>query len=317
MFLILFTCVFCFGIAEFEPYYAVTNTKTVNMRLEPDSKSKLVMQIQTKGTKVTVHNIEQDKSGKEWAKVETHLGKKGYILTALLTKVAGNPANDATVRPSTITNGNGLYTSWFEAYRDFILGGKYKSWKGPKTQDFFWIEDKISPPRFSLYDMDRDGIPELLGGGNEAMAGNCYRVFTFRNGRIVYCGEAGFRECRLYTIAGTNYTGLFCHEGLDRVRDTVYYNLKNDTVVGQRVWECEYKFILQEDDAYTEEPDRLTRYTDDIDLYDASFTHDIWKVLSYTESQIRKMGWDTFIQGNLLEYHYIDDWLAFYFDIGF
>ena len=58
------------------PYYAVTNRSNVNMKSKPDSKSRLVMQIKTKGTKLTVLSGQPDGQGNEWLEVETQRGRK-------------------------------------------------------------------------------------------------------------------------------------------------------------------------------------------------------------------------------------------------
>ena len=190
-----------FSACAEEAYYVVTNKANVNMRAAPETKSHLVMQIKTRGTKLTVLSSVTDNKGTEWLQVESQLGKKGYIQASFLTRIAGKP----------VMKSRGGYAAWTDAYNDFILGGKYRNWKGPDPYESIW-EDPGNPPQFGLYDIDRNGIPELLAGGNEAMASNCYHIFTFENGVMKFCGDAGFESARLFVIPNSPYIGLFCHE---------------------------------------------------------------------------------------------------------
>lgn len=291
-----------------EAYYARTNKKNVNIRVEPDTGSKLVIQIKTKGTKLAVISTVEDKKGNRWCEVETQLGKKGYIQESLLTRT----------NEKAVVKVNGQYTSWSDAYYDFILGGKYMNWRGPglgKEEKFY--EDSYMPVQFGLYDMNRDGIPELLAGGNGAMADNCYHVFTYVNGKLQFCGNVGFRECRIWVVSDSNYPGVFCHEGKDDISVTIYYTLiNNNTIIKEPVWKWEYKFILREDETIdiSAPPVSLTK---NMDLYRVAFSHDIWKLLRYTRKQIQSMGWDAFLSSKFFEYWYIDEWLQPYFEIGF
>ena len=80
-----------FSACAEEAYYVVTNKTNVNMRAAPETQSHLIMQIKTKGTKLTVLSSVTDKKGNEWLQVESQLVKKGYIQASFLTRTAGKP----------------------------------------------------------------------------------------------------------------------------------------------------------------------------------------------------------------------------------
>ncbi len=284
------------GFAE-NPYYAVTNRINVNMRSKPESKSGLIMQIKTRGTKLTVLSAVSDSKGTEWLQVETQLGKKGYIQATYLTRTDGKP----------VVKTDGRYATWSDAYNDFILGGKYKNWKGPDSFDNIW-EEPDNPPKFGLYDIDRNGIPELLAGGNEAMASNCYHVFTFVNGMVQFCGNAGFESSDLFVIPDCEYVGVFCHDGKQDIYTTVYYELVDARIAEHPVREWQHQWIPKGED-YINTPGDPIRLTGDERLFQATFAHHVSKLLQYTKVQIQRMGWENFLSGPFFTDVYVETWV--------
>ena len=290
-------------IAEgLSPYCAVTNRTNVNMRSRPDSKSSLVMQIKTRGTKLTVLSGQLDGTGNEWLEVESQRGKKGYIQSKYLTKTEDRP----------VVTMNGKYDSWSDAYRDFVLGEKYKMWRGQGPNDQIFDEDEYSlqPVLFSMFDMDENGIPELLIGGNESMAGNCFHVFTFEDGLVRFCGNAGFMDSELWAIPGREYPGLFCYSGKDRWFATNYYWLDNGTIQEQQVSECQYEFVVDNQGNVTGVTGDIFRMTNDTLLYNASLQHDVCMLKRYPKKEIEKLGWDSFVISPRYEPKYMETWVS-------
>lgn len=298
-----FTAVFAvilmlvFSACAEEAYYVVTNKANVNMRAAPETKSHLVMQIKTRGTKLTVLSSVTDNKGTEWLQVESQLGKNGYIQASFLTRTAGKPV---------IKNSSG-YAAWTDAYNDFILGGKYRNWKGPDPYESIW-EDPGNPPQFGLYDIDRNGIPELLAGGNEAMASNCYHIFTFENGVMKFCGDAGFESARLFVIPNSPYIGLFCHDGKQDIYTTVYYELVNGKIREQPVREWCHDWI-ENGDEYVNIPGDPIRLTADEQLFQSTFTHEVALLVQATRLQIQQMGWENFLRGPFFTPAYVETWV--------
>ena len=307
IFIICFITFSLCAIAE-EPYYAVTNKKNVNMRIEPNSSSRLVMQIRTKGTKLTVHSSVQDKKGNIWLQVETQKGKKGYIQSTLLTRTEGKP----------IIKTDGKFLDWSDAYNDFILGRKYRNWRGTGSgmDERFYEEDGFEPVMFSLYDMDKNGIPELLGGGNGPMAGNCYHVFSFENGEVKFCGNVGFESCTMWALQGIEYNGLFCHDGKQDIYVTVYYSLADGKIQEQPVRKWEHHWLERNND-YINIPGEPIQLTSDSNLFNATFAHNVLRLMTYTRNQIQTMGWEKFTMEKCIVPAYVETWVypGFFFEI--
>ena len=284
------------------PYYAVTNRSNVNMRSKPDSKSRLVMQIKTKGTKLTVLSGQPDGQGNEWLEVETQRGRKGYIQSKYITKTEGRP----------IVRTNGKYGSWSDAYCDFVLGEKYKMWRGQGPNDQIFDEDEygLQPVLFSMFDMDQNGIPELLIGGNGSMAGNCFHVFTFVDGLVKFCGNAGFMDSELWAIPNIEYPGLFCYSGKDRWYATYYYWLNNGMIQEQQVSECQYEFVVDEQGNVTGATGDIFRMTNDALLYNAALQHEVCMLKRYQKREIEKLGWDSFLLSPCYEPRYMETWIS-------
>ena len=79
---------------------------------------------------------------------------------------------------------------WAPAYEQYILNGEYLTSAEPS----YYTED-ADPIRFGLYDLDKDGFPELVAyNGCPFMAGACNYLFTYKNGQFSYIGDAGFDE---------------------------------------------------------------------------------------------------------------------------
>lgn len=166
--------------------------------------------------------------------------------------------------------------SWSDAYRAYVLDrdavfdGVVSTVIGEKTytmDGLQYFKSDYSEPRFSLYDLDRSGPPELVSfNGAASMAGGVDYVFTFEQGRVRPLGRIGFRACQLYVVDDPAYPGLFCTDGNNGLVKTEYYTLQNGSIGTQE----------------------LSRPSDAI------------RTLPFrTVDEIRAMGWDEFVRSML------------------
>ena len=96
--------------------------------------------------------------------------------------------------------------SWDTAYKEFILDGNYLYEEDPA---FYTETPELI--RFGLYDLDKDGFPELIAyNGCEYMAGAANYVYTCKDGQVSYIGDAGFRGSVLQYYPTSDFSGLFC-----------------------------------------------------------------------------------------------------------
>ena len=168
-----------------------------------------------------------------------------------------------------------LPKAWSEVYENFVLnqnvtyndsGSMLMDENSFTVNGVQFFKGKYSEPKFSLYDMDGNGVPELIiYNGASALAAGAVHVFACENGQVIYLGKIGFRGCELYCCEGSSLQGLFCTDGNNGVFRTEYYELQNGGIVSQ-------------------------------ELDASSIDNDIRGYLSfYTIDEIRAMGWDAFI----------------------
>ena len=67
------------------------------------------------------------------------------------------------------------------------------------------------PNRYSLYDIDKDGIPELIVEGSGGEANRLGYIFTEKNGHAIYVGAIHMGHTSLCTFPGAN--GILCYNG--------------------------------------------------------------------------------------------------------
>lgn len=150
-------------------------------------------------------------------------------------RFAGQPAASGQYDPN----------SWSDVYRAYVLDrdvvydGVVSTVIGEKTytlDGLQYFKSDYSEPRFSLYDLDRSGIPELIVyNGAASMAGGVDYVFTFEQGQARYLGKIGFRACQLYSVDDTAYPGLFCTDGNNGLAKTEYYTLQSGRIDTQEL----------------------------------------------------------------------------------
>ncbi|MCR4606304.1 MAG: S8 family serine peptidase, partial [Oscillospiraceae bacterium] len=139
---------------------------------------------------------------------------------------------------------NEKWSEAYEAYKEYVLN-QTPDWKDDPSlingQTFTldglkYYKDQYSEPKYALYDIDDNGIPELIiFNGCPFMAEAQDYVFTYENGQVKYLGNIGFRSCNLYFFDGAEYCGLFCSDGNGGYFLTNYYYIDNGTTVSEHV----------------------------------------------------------------------------------
>ena len=187
---------------------------------------------------------------------------------------------------------------WNEAYRAFILEGGYKT----SEQEYYTLgsgDDYDRFARFALYDMDRDGTPELIGYREGSMASCGYYIYAFRDGEITLLGEAGFRNGRFQYAPLSAFGGLFYQSGNMGYFPGYYYYLADGVLKQEQVVERIYHY----DDETDEYDYENVRYTQDEelfrlfgDLFDRrEKVEGIEELPEYYVPEIRAIGWDNFV----------------------
>lgn len=175
--------------------------------------------------------------------------------------------------------------SWDTAYKEFILDGNYLSQEDPafytETQELI---------RFGLYDLDKDGFPELIAyNGCEYMAGAANYVYTCKDGQVSYIGDAGFRGSVLQYYPTSDFPGLFCSDGNNGIIVTVYYEYKNGQLVQETVMEEDYNTMS------TDGEPQIKQVTENTDLYTVPLTQSPVTLDMFTVAEIRDMGWENLL----------------------
>ena len=194
-------------------------------------------------------------------------------LTVLLLSIHPHPACAAET------------ISWDTAYKEFILDGNYLSQEDPafytETQELI---------RFGLYDLDKDGFPELIAyNGCEYMAGAANYVYTCKDGQVSYIGDAGFRGSVLQYYPTSDFPGLFCSDGNNGIIVTVYYEYKNGQFVQETVMEEDYNTMS------TDGEPQIKQVTENTDLYTVPLTQSPVTLDMFTVAEIRDMGWENLL----------------------
>ena len=206
-------------------------------------------------------------------------GGSGYLPTVPPSRPTAMPG--PTAMP--------LGTDWNSVFRAFVMNGQYRY-----AEVSF---DTSSDILFTLYDMDRDGTPELIASnGDMSMAGRTNYVFVCADGRAEYAGDVGFRDSVLTYYPGSAYPGLFCQDGNMGYYATEYYSLVHGSAINQEDV-VEYIYV-PEDDPYgwLDEPIVQQRTADDA-LFALAAGGGGVALDMYTLSEINAIGgWEAFVQ---------------------
>ena len=184
---------------------------------------------------------------------------------------------------------------WNSVYRSFVTYETYlaSNLEYYNTETSGWYEIA-----YGLYDMDRNGIPELIiSNGEDSMAGRANHVYTFSDGEVKYLGEIGFRESELFYAPGSAFPGLFCSDGNMGSVETEYYFLSGLYLGTEEVLVKQY---YSDGDPYTELSTPIVkRLTNNMALYQTSvsFPAGTVKLTLYTKSGIQQLGgWENFVK---------------------
>ena len=184
---------------------------------------------------------------------------------------------------------------WNSVYRSFVTYETYlaSNLEYYNTETSGWYEIA-----YGLYDMDRNGIPELIiSNGEDSMAGRANHVYTFSDGEVKYLGEIGFRESELFYAPGSAFPGLFCSDGNMGSVETEYYFLSGLYLGTEEVLVKQY---YSDGDPYTELSTPIVkRLTNNTALYrtSVSFPAGTVKLTLYTKSGIQQLGgWENFVK---------------------
>ncbi len=225
--------------------------------------------------------------------------------------------------------GNGNFTlsgpvastaSWQDLYHDYLLGKKYLAtangnndgWGDPEYIDPFgayyyadtgfadplepgeWAEDPW-PIWFALYDMDRNGTPELIGysGFGEGAGGAVY-VYTVENGQMVYVGTAGFREGMVWTYNNNQYPGIVWQSWHQGYHPVSYFELKGAKITESTIASYYEEYV---DDPTGETPPIVT-------LEDRTSDEGLWRLYqgnsryefeTCSPTGLNEDGWEAFL----------------------
>ena len=176
--------------------------------------------------------------------------------------------------------------------RDFLLTERFLV-----SQEKYYTEEGSTELLFGLHDMNADGTPELLiQNGSPLYAELTDHIYGFEGGTFRYLGDAGFRECELWTAPGSAYPGVFCTAGHSGFITDVYYGMQEDGTVQSEI------IATYEDTSYKVQTHDEERVTNDQALYDTWLMmrplegrEAVW-VQMYSRSWIRENGIDAFLQ---------------------
>ncbi len=151
----------------------------------------------------------------------------------------------------------GDYAPWQEGYAGFLAEVRTAEYQY-QLGEAACPEDDLPSDSYSLYDVDKDGVPELFLKRGTCEADYYTLVYTFRSGQMVTLGSFRSGHSSLYTVPGEN--GIIYREGHMGYGSIERFSLEDGGVIGP--WET----LLTE----TEEDTRQKGYTDPAELVPGS-----------------------------------------------
>ncbi len=195
--------------------------------------------------------------------------------------------------------------AWASKYAQYVLDSGFLR-DDSNISDFYdnpiyEIDDLYSGPFiefrrpicFSLYDMNGDGIPELLMdlGGDYAMGD--IRVFTYQDHQMQFAGEMPYREFFMPTVSATRgMPGIYYSTGIAGSFDTSFYYLSGNQLEGEELFNESY-YIYDDDGNPIQELDEpvITWGTENKRLVADWKIKNRKMLLMYPLEIIRKLGW--------------------------
>lgn len=175
---------------------------------------------------------------------------------------------------------------WADDFQSFVLEQGYLS-TGLRFSD-----GAYNKPLFSLYDMDKDGRPELLiCNGILPPTESMIYVFTCGSGQIRHAGSSSAGCGQPYRDETSTYPGILANCGEGTSHRQIYYELVNGLLV-----EIPVRIVAMNQDLSTSS----VQLTDDQNLYSyaVSCHNDSYRysLKFYKLEEIRAMGWDAFVR---------------------
>ena len=170
--------------------------------------------------------------------------------------------------------------AWSAAYREFVLNDGFLS-----SEDLYGSLSDYSFVKFGLYDLNRDGIFELIAHSG---TGKVKYIYTFEDNMLKRIGSLAYElPCRY--LPDSQYPGLFNFGGDTGMYSSTYVIMENGILQETEIYGVLYRM------------NDTTRYpqTDDEALYQTAISvceQEEGEELSvYTIEEIRSMGWESFI----------------------
>ena len=205
------------------------------------------------------------------------------------------------------TSANALNMDWSEAYKEFILGGGFQS----SGQEYGYTEYgssviKYDYTEFGLYDLDQNGVPELIAYRGASSRVNMRKyVYTFKNDAVQYLGRFGAYETPSCFAPSSAYSGLFDTWMQMGSGDCSYITIENGVYSQSTVYSYKEKIDYTDPTnpqfagyEYTQKTTDNDLFKTARDIYDAYviYNNDYpYIVPMYTVSQISDMSWRGFI----------------------
>ena len=209
------------------------------------------------------------------------------ITSLVVTK---NGYGDSTIRltqdlNSTFDVGTISMTSvWKSVYQPFVCNGTYRS----TGEEIYFSGETHS---FSLYDMDEDGVPELLiSCGSGPRANKNSNVYTIRDGRVVSLGFVPNYLSGVYAPLNRERPGLFVEwTGQDAITGYWHYTVQNNQLKSELVMT---HFARDNSSPYESKTGNTTLYQDCLAVFQSNPQRSA--IPSYTLGEINAMGWEAF-----------------------
>ncbi len=187
---------------------------------------------------------------------------------------------------------NVVAKTWKDAYQSFVLGKQYKK-NGQTFND--------SKVEFSIFELDSDGIPELIVG-NGIDSGNlaCAYVYAYKSNKVTYVGKLDGIASNVRICSDPNYSGLYLETGDNGVFEGYYYEISNNKLIKKYVLK---KTVIMENGRVIINTEAKT---EDKSLFEiCKLTTK--KLILYNVTETNNMGWDAGLSNLSQEIALFDD----------